>query len=313
MPLALRKKNRRRNNLDAAETVYFTNQLAMIRPKTYDVKMPEFKARTFVPVNTNIPNGVEVLKYRQYDQVGSAKIIASYADDLPRVDVFGKEFAQQIRSIGDAYGYNLQEIRAAAQGGFDLEQRKANTARRAIEQTIDQIARTGDADHGLLGLLNQPNANVYTVPNGAGGSPAWALKTVDEILADLFGIQQYQVNLTKEVEIPNTILLPLDSFALLNRTRITNTTTTVLQFFLANSPYVKNIETWAELDTAGSGGTKRMVCYRRDPDVLELPIPQDFEQLEPEKRNLEWVTDCHARVGGVIVFYPMAITYGDGI
>jgi hypothetical protein len=56
-----------------------------------------------------------------------------------------------------------------------------------------------------------------------------------------------------------------------------------------------------------------MVCYRKDPNVLELIVPQEFEQFPPQERNLEVVINCHMRCGGVVCYYPLAISFGDGI
>jgi hypothetical protein len=55
-----------------------------------------------------------------------------------------------------------------------------------------------------------------------------------------------------------------------------------------------------------------VVAYLRNPEVLELEIPQDFEQFAPERRNLEFIVNCHARCGGVLVYQPLAMAYMDG-
>ncbi len=45
-----------------------------------------------------------------------AKIISSYASDLPRADVKGKPTTAIIKSLGDSYGYSIQEMRASGYG-----------------------------------------------------------------------------------------------------------------------------------------------------------------------------------------------------
>lgn len=304
---------KRYEHLDASESVYFSQQLSQVKAQTYDIRYPNLKGRTFVPADNQVDPGAQTIVYHQYDQVGMAKIIASYADDLPRVDVRGKEFVAKVKSIGDAYGYSVQEIRAGARGAFPLQQRKAGVARRAIEEKIDSIIAVGDSANGLLGLVNQPNALLFTVPNGAGASPTWALKTSDEILADLTNVAAYVVTQTKEVEVPDTIILPTTSYGLLtNRTIGYGSNTTIMQQFLATNPYIRNIESWAKLAGAGVGGTNRLVCYRRDPDALQVAIPVEFEQFDPQARGLEYVVPCHARCGGVLLYYPMSMAYADG-
>src|SRR5262249_37010472 len=149
------------------------------------------KARVLIPIDSEVNPGAETVKFNVYDRRGIAKVIKSYADDLPRVDLVVTEVRSPIRSLGISYGFSQQELRAAAMAGMPLETQKATMARRAIEEAIDKIGAKGDSLNGLNGLLGIPNANTYTVPNGAGGTATWGgatPKTADEILADLNGI-----------------------------------------------------------------------------------------------------------------------------
>ncbi len=38
--------------------------------------------------------------------------------------------------------------------------------------------------------------------------------------------------------------------------------------------------------------------YEKDPEVVSLVIPQDFEQFPPEIDALRWLVYCHLRCGG---------------
>lgn len=302
------------DNMDASESAFLARQLEQIKTQTYDRKFENLKARELVPVDHSINTGAEVWTYRQWDMVGMAKIIRDYATDLPRADVLAREFTQRIRSIATSYGYSVQEVRAAMFAGIPLEQKKANAARRMFEETVESIARTGDAANDLLGLLNQPNTNTYSVPNGSGGSPLWVNKISDEIAADLHGIANGIVSATREVEKPDTIGLPIAQYqAIATRRMSDGSDKTILQFFLETSPYIKTVFMWNALATAGSGSTTRMICYRRDPDALGLIIPQEFEMFPGQARNLEVVVPCHGRIGGVVMYYPLSMSYGDGI
>lgn len=299
---------------DAAESAFIANQLEQIRSKTYDIKYPNLLGRSLVPVNNEISDGAEVVTYQQFDTTGIAVIISDYADDLPRSDVLAKTFSMSPKDVGTSYAYNYREMKHAAFAGVALDAKKASAARKAVELKIDQMARFGDTATGLLGLLNQPNTTLFTVPNGASGFPQWSTKTPDEIIADINGCINGIVSSTKEVEIPDTLLLPIEQYTFITTTpRSSTADTTIAGFVLANNPYLKRIVPWYALDGAGAAGTDRMVAYRNDPDALELIIPQEFEQLPPEARGLETVTNCLARCGGVVVYYPLSISYGDGI
>jgi hypothetical protein len=110
-------KSRRMDNLDASENAFFSRQLELTKTRTYDRKYPNLQARNFVPLDPELDNAVETIRLRSYTNVGIAKLIASYADDLPRADVKTDEQLFSVKSIGTSYGYNLQEIRAAQRAG----------------------------------------------------------------------------------------------------------------------------------------------------------------------------------------------------
>jgi len=307
-------KSRRMENLDASENAFFSRQLEMTKARTYDRKYPNLRAREFVPLDPELDNAVETIRLRSYTQVGVAKLIASYADDLPRADVQANEATFGVKSIGVSYGYNLQEIRAAQRAGVAIDQKKAAAARRATEVIIDRVLATGDAATGLTGLLNVPNALTYTVPaDGTGASALWINKTPVLIVRDMVGICEYIINQTSEIESPNMLLLPRAQFTLIRTTRFdSNSDKTILDWFRAQYPGVA-VEPWYRMAGAGAGGLNRMMAYSMTPDHLQGAVPQEFEQLPVQERNLEFVVPCHARVGGVQCYYPLSVAYGDGI
>jgi len=310
----LTSKVRRFDNMDAVETTFFLRQLEYVQAQTYDVQRPPNMVRNFLPVKNDIPSHVQTYRYRQWDKAGMAKIVASWAHDFPRVDVSAKEFESHFKNIGDSYGFNIDEIRAARAEGTGLEQRKAQAARDVMEQKQDELFAMGSTIHGLLGLLNQPNATIYTVPNGASASPLWANKTAPEILKDLHGIVTSITSATKNIHPPDTIILPQRRFDVLVTTIMSSTDSrSVLEVFLKMNPYVKNVVPWWKLEGAGSGGTDRMVAYQRNPNVLQALVAQEFEQFPPQEEGLDYVVPCRSKIGGVVVYYPLAIAYGDGI
>ena len=308
----MKREMRRMDQLDAAENVFFSRALEMVKARTYDRKYPNLRAREFIPLDPEIDNAVETIRLRSYTQFGIAKLLASYADDLPRADVKADEETFSVKGIGASYGYNLQEVRAASKAGVSLDAKKAAAARRAVEVVIDRVLASGDLATGLRGLLNQPNALTFTVPNPGAGT-AWSTKTPQQVVDDMIGICEYIIAQTNEVESPNMLLLPRSQYTLIRTKRFdTSSDKTILQWFQATYPNVM-VDTWYRLKQAGAGSVDRMVAYSMTPDHLQAAIPQEFEQLPVQERNLEFVVPCHARVGGVQVYYPLSMAYGDGI
>lgn len=290
-------------NQDAGETVFFARELDFIKAKSYDVKYPAYTAFDAMPVEFTANAGAETITYYQYDGVGMAKVVANYADDLPRADVTGKPFTSPVKTIGNAYGYNLQEIRAAAMGGKPLQQMKANRARMANDAAVNAIAWKGDAEAGLQGLLTQPNIPSYTITGGKN----WNNVTGDEAIDALNAMVQSMIAVTGGVEMPDTIAMPPAIKAKFASMRLSGENYTVLKFWLENNGYVSNVIACPELAGAGAGGKDVVFIYKKSSDVFTLEIPAAYEQLMPEARNLEFVVNCHSRCGGVIVYSPMAL------
>lgn len=301
--------------LDANESAFFNRQLETIKAKTYDTKLKNLKALTIIPVNTSGSNGVDLITWRSFTQVGRAKMISDYATDFPRVDVYGVEQSVKVKGFGDSYAYSIKEIRRSQQaGGIPLDQRRALAARRAIEELIDNLALFGNSATGLNGLFNYSGITTYTVANGAGGSKTWALKTSQEIVADMNGMVDSVMIPTKAREVPDTLLLPLAQYNLIATKQMgTVNDTTVMQYFLKTSPYIKRIEWFNELTGAGSGATDRMMVGTFDEEHITFELPQPFEQFTPQAEGMAFKVPCHAEAGGVIIYYPQAFSVGDGI
>lgn len=301
--------------LDSEESVFFGRQLESVKAKTYDILFPEYKALTLIPMSSEADPGAETIKYEQYEDVGIAQLLASYSDDVPRADVKGREVRSPVKPLASSYAYNLQEIRAAKMAGKPLVQKKANAAKRAIDYKQNLIGFFGDSATGLLGLINNPNIGEYVVPaDGTGASKLWSTKTADQILRDMNGVSDQIFTVTKGVHQANTLLLPLAAYTIAATTMMgTSALETVLSFFLKTNPFVKEVTWLNELKGAGATTTDRMLAYMKSPDVLTLEIPQPFEQLPVQEEGFEFVTYVHQRTGGVIVYYPLAICFGDGI
>lgn len=292
-------------NQDAGETIFFARELDHIKSTAYEMKQIPYTAFKAMPVEFDANAGSETITYYMYEGVGMAKIVANYADDLPRADVTGKPFTSPIKTIGNAYGYNVQEVRAAAKGGKPLQQMKANRARLANDGEINRIAWKGDAEAGLQGLLTNPNIPSYTISGGK----TWNTMTGDEAIDALNGMNQQMIAATGGVEMPDTIAMPPALKAKLASMRLSGENYTVLKFWLENNGYVNsmdNVIACPELAGADNGKDVVMI-YRKSKDVFTLEIPAAYEQLPPEARNLEFVINCHSRCGGVIVYSPLAL------
>lgn len=300
-------------NLDSAETMFFQRELEQVKAKSYDVLKVPLKAFELIPVDSTTAPGAKTVTYEQYDSTGIAKIISNYADDLPTADVKGKEFTSMIKSIGNSYVYSKDDIRAAQFAGKPLNQRKANAAVEAHRQLMNKLAFFGDAEYGIQGFLTNSNVPNSPVVAGAATTLTWATKTADEILFDLNDAVSDMLDLTKGVEVPNTIVMPIAQYNLIATTaRSANSDTTILEFFKGNNPGIT--VTWAtELKGAFTGGTDGFIVYNRNPDKLWMEIPMMVEMSPAQEKGLAYEVPCESKFGGVIIPYPLSVSIRRGI
>lgn len=304
--------------LDADGAVFFQRQLEHIKARSYDVQYAELKARMLFPVSNEGGPGITTITYRTYDQVGAAKIINAYANDLPRADVAGKETTIPVRSVGISYGYNLDEIQASQLTGAALDQRRANAAVRSIEQKINDVAYFGDSASGLPGLFSNPNIPTGNVVDPGSGTE-WVNKTPDEILFDINDAMADIFETTKMVERPNTLLLPPAQWSyIMSTARSDNSDTTIAQYVAQNSPYLNSVDDIIPVNECAASenpelSSDAMVAYDRSPDKLQLEIPVELEMLPVQQKNLEFIVPGRNRLAGLNIYYPLSLNIVTGI
>lgn len=302
-------------NLDAGESAFFKRELEVVKSQTYDVKYKPNKAFSLFPISSEAGVGATEITWRQFTRVGMAKMVSDYAMDFPRVDIYGAEYSVKPKGIGVAYGYSIEEIRRAQMAGLPLETRRAETARRAIEDKMNTIAFNGDAGTNLKGFIDYTGITEYTVASGGtGNTKTWSTKTADQILDDMNGIVHGVVSATNGIEQPDTMLMPLEQYNLISTKRLgTDSDTTVLEYFLKTNRYIKRIEWLTELKTAGADDTARVMVYVNDASHLTLEIPLMFEQYEADKKGMSYEIPCYAKTAGMIIYYPASVAYMDGV
>lgn len=301
--------------LDSNESVFFNRELAYVKAKSYDAKYAELKGLSLIPISTEAGAGVNEIIFHQYRGVGFAKVIADYAKDFPRVDIYGEEKAVKVKGIGDSYGYSIKEIRASQRTGKNLDQRRAITARRAHDEMMNRMALKSNVADGTFGLLDFPGITEVTLQaDGTNSSKTWASKTPDQIVRDINDLVNAVMEPTSAREVPDTLLLPIAQYNDLASRRIGEAgEKTLMRYILDNSPYIKRIDWLSELKNFGAGGTNRALVGRFDEEHLTLEIPQPFEQFEAQQEGMEFTIPCHSECAGTIIYYPLAFAYADGI
>lgn len=304
---------------DSAEdaSIFFARELDYIKSKSYDKIYPEFTALNNFPITHEVPEGAETMTYYSYEKTGMAAIISNYATDLPRADVKGSPTTAYVKSIGDSYGYSIQEMRASRMAGKSLDTRKAEAARYAIDRKTNEIAFAGDKEHKLMGMLSSDNnIPLYTLAT-VETKTSLKDKSAAEILADINGMFAYQSRITQDVERADTLALPPAVFIDISTRQIPNTGYTVKRFLLENAPYLKNIITAPELSAENKAtnpyGVDVAMLYTNSADKFSLEIPMAFYQYPLQNRNLEVIVPCEERVAGIVLYYPLSALLAVGV
>lgn len=297
------------SRLDAQENLFFQRELEHIIPELFEFMHARITARQFFPIDTSAGPAAETITWRQFTKTGIAKIISDYANDIPTANAFGEELTGRIRSTAIAAKWTIQEIRASKMAGRALDRMQAEAAREAMMRLENDIAFSGDASHGLVGLFTDPN-----IPIGAVGGAIWTAATPAKILADMHGVANAIPSTTGDIEAPDTLAIPSAQFDFIHTLNAgLGTDTTVAKYFLANNPHIKQLTRHRELTGAGPGSTDAMVAYEKNKSKLRLNVPLDIEQLAPQARGLCVWVPYHMRIGGVTVTKPLSLNIGHGI
>jgi hypothetical protein len=289
--------------------LFLERQLEYIRPQIFEVAYADIKYPTLLPVTSEAGQGAQTFTYRIMDSTGEFKLLADAADDLPRSDISQVEKSINIRSFGGSFGYTVQELRAAQMANIALEQRRAAAVRRAYEEKVEAVAMFGESTVGLAGFFNNSTVDVIAADYWFTGTTASG--TSQEMLELLnYGVSAI-INASNMKEQPDTILMAYEDYNKISTTRNSDSSdVTVLEYFLRTNPYIRNVEPINQLDKDNSVlNTNRMVVYKRDPEKVQLHIPQPLELFPPQQRGLEFIVPAHARVGGVALYYPKSVIY----
>ncbi len=297
---------------DAEFELLFNKALEALDPKLYETKYAPMRSRELIPSidgGSGLNAAHTIYTYEMLDGAGQARAVSSRATDLPQADVNIKQFSQRIQQYGNAFSYDRSEVRALAEGrGMDIALARLNHARKAMEQKMDEVIALGDADCGLEGSLNHSSVSAANAATGG-----WTTATdSDLIIADIQEAIDGISSATLEVERPDLCILPATALRVLQAKRIDNTSTSLLDYVRNTFDGVR-FESWHRCESAGAGSTKRMVVMKQDPEVLAAIVPQEFTRLEPIYKGYFWEVPTEARCGGVVVRYPKAVLYRDGI
>lgn len=313
---------------DANETMVVALALQTATLDALRVEYPGILFRQLASQQAGLSPGTASFTWDEYDITGMAKLIANYGDDLPDVTAFITQNVGIIKSLGAAFKYSKQDVRAVIEArrngrqNIVLDVDRVALAREIMERKKDEISALGSTLGKLPGILKSPNVTVLTAGTPATGtSKKWTGvdKTGFEILTDLRNLTSQIRVQSKGIHSPTGVVMPIEEYEAISRKQliINNMETTVLAHFLATeqlSGRTVQILQWNRAKTADAAGTgPRVMAYEANAENVRVVEPLDFEADPPQRIGLEFRVPCESRFGGIYIRRPLAFAYLDFI
>lgn len=298
---------------DAGETIAFARSLEHVMTEVQTAENITLRARELFPVSPEVPAVMESYTNRQVARVGKAKLGGSNmkVNDMPTAELYGKEYNAPVRTIYMAYEYSIDEFARSAYTKINVDTEKGLAVRRAMSELEESVAFSGDSDHGLVGILG---ATGVAATSKVGVTWDNAAITPEIILNDIHNMFAYTFTSTRGLHVADTLAVGTAAYGILARTYQSATfkDTTLIDFILKSSPWCKAIVHTPYLDDLGTSAKELQLVYKRDPAVVKMVVPMDFQQFAPELSGTSVRVGCRQKTGGIMVRHPKAVTFMQG-
>ncbi|AKJ73012.1 major head protein [Klebsiella phage UGKSKpnP2] len=289
------------NKLDA-HGIWTVNQLTQLLNRQYEQAYPQTGVLELFPVTTELSPVTKNFEWLEFDGVTSAKIIADYTDDLPTVEAMASEKTGKVFRLGNAWFISIDEIKAGQALGSSLSDRKASLAREGHETLVNDLVFKGSAPHNIVSVFDQPNINRLT--SASWTTPEIAFSELQDLIDTIEDVTLGRHHVTN-------IVIPPSKRRLLTQ-KMPDVTESYLAWFKENYPNV-TITAIAELEDIDGAGTKGVLAYEKDPMNMSIEIPERFNMLPMQPKDLHFKVPCTSKCTGLIVYRPLTIAILSGV
>lgn len=303
---------------DAGEAMAFiVSQLAYTETQTFERQYLPLQYEQLLPISFEAGEYADSIRYEIYDHAGRGQRHNSRSKDIPKVDVAMADKSMPVLNGAIGYDYTTEELRRTAFLRRPISERKMMAAVEAYRRHMNDVGLYGESSGGLTGLYN--NA---LVPQGNAPVGAWNTgpKTPAQILNDINTlIQNVWTNTAYNDQITHIVMSPVKYAYISSTPRSDNSDKTILQYIKENN--VAKVEKGIDivftpgygLDTAGVGGTHRMLGYVKSDQRLVMHVPLPLRFLAPQLTALMIEVPGEYKYSGVEFRYPKSAYYMDGI
>lgn len=284
--------------------IWTKQQLTQLLKRQYEAMYPETSALALFPVTTEIAAWANNFEYMKFDGVTMAKIIADYTDDLPTVDATHSIETGRVHRLGNAWLISIDEIKTGAAMGSSLSDRKASLAREAHETLVNQLVFKGSKPHKIIGVFDHPNITRVTSAPGAWLDAEKASEELTDLLEKMETLTLGQHKVTD-------IVIPPSQRKLLAK-RMPETTMSYLDWFKSQNAGI-TITAISELEDIDGLGTKGILAYEKNPLNMSIEIPEAFNMLPMQPKDLHFKVPCTSKATGLIVYRPLTMILLIGV
>lgn len=310
---------------DSQEALNFiVSQLAYTESQVFERLYTPMQFRDLIPTTSEAGEWADTIRYEIYDFVGRGKRASGKGHDINEVDVAYADADMAVHNGNIGYSYTTEELRRTAFLRRPIPELKLRAALEGYERHMNEVGLYGELD--LPGLFNSSSVPQGNAPNGgwiAGYAASASYFT--KILQDINNIIYTIWNSTAFNDLPTDLVFPPSLFNFLSSTYATSAASgvqfankTLLQLVRESNLCLElgkptpRFTAGYTLDTAGVGGTTRIVGYVKNPTrlIMHLPLPLRF--LAPQLQSLDVRIPGEYKYSGVIFRYPKSAYYQDG-
>lgn len=299
---------------------FFTSRDLEVRTKEILTKAKEerffLEDGKLVSFSDDFEMGARTHTYRIMDVMGRASIIANGVLKSEDMNLYISERSVPIQYIWQKFTFPFMDELHASFASVDMRGAQLEAAAQFIYNAIEEIGWVGVPGTDTVGLSNNPNVNILTLPaDGVGPNPTRiSSKTPAQQLRDLNLIAGTTQRVSKRAFVADTMLVTQDVWDSITSTylNIGFNSQTVYAAFLENQRLqngIKVVEVIPQLENAAPGSLPLVICYKKSNRALHYVRSKGIIR-RPFVQSVEGVSSgILANSGGIVIKQGVAVTY----
>jgi hypothetical protein len=244
--------------------------------------------------------------------------IAPGSTALQGVAVNGERVVTPLRPLARELAYSFIDLQRSQLLGVGIDVQQMEALKMQYQLETDAMVYIGDTSVGAEGMLNSSLVTAANVAAGVGGT-TWALKTPDEILADVNTMLSASWLASGYAVCPAELRLPPTQYGLIATKKVSDAgNVSILSYIAENSICNRingkplNIQPLKWLSGRGASNTDRMMCYTNDLNYLRFPLVP-LQRQTAYYKGIHFLCPYVYGFGEMEFVYPETVRYADGI